>query len=165
MDLFWVLLVNVILLVDASRNVPFAYQNELQKHCSSTKYTSLCVQTLREFRHESLQGLDFVSFLVNKTISDSNMLVPPLSSPMGSSELVSLGDSAYTLPSPSVSGTQHNLNTVSLTIINIFSLSYTNSNCTREGTTKTYDSVLLYHFNLSFIFSIKYYFQIIGMTF
>ncbi|KAL1189070.1 putative pectinesterase/pectinesterase inhibitor 54 [Cardamine amara subsp. amara] len=98
MALFWVLLVNALLLVDASRNVPFAYQNELQKQCSSTKYTSLCVQTLREFRHDqSLQGLEFVSFLVNKTISDSNMLVRPLSSTMGSSKLV------YTLPSPSVS--------------------------------------------------------------
>lgn len=106
--LFGVLLVNTLLLVDASRNMPFAYQNQLQKHCSSTKYTSLCVQTLREFRHdESLRGLDFVSFLVNKTISDSDMLIiPPLSSSTGSSKLVSLEDSTYTLPSASVSGIQ-----------------------------------------------------------
>ncbi|KAG7609923.1 Pectinesterase inhibitor domain [Arabidopsis suecica] len=104
MVLFWVLLVNALLIVDASsRNMPFAYQNEMQRHCSSTKYTSLCVQNLREFRHGSLDGLDFVSFLVNKTISDSNLLIPPLSSSMGSSKLVSLEDSTYTLPSPSVS--------------------------------------------------------------
>ncbi|EFH50277.1 pectinesterase family protein [Arabidopsis lyrata subsp. lyrata] len=104
MVFFWVLLVNALLIVNASsRNLPFAYQNELQRHCSSTKYTSLCVQNLREFRHGSLDGLDFVSVLVNKTISDSNLLIPPLSSSMGSSELVSLEDSTYTLPSPSVS--------------------------------------------------------------
>ncbi|XP_023637007.1 probable pectinesterase/pectinesterase inhibitor 54 [Capsella rubella] len=104
MALFWVLLVNALLLVDASsRDMPFAYQNDLQRHCSSTTYTSLCVQNLREFRHGSLQGLDFVSFLVNKTISHSNMLTPPLSSSMSSSELVSLEVSDDTLPSTSVS--------------------------------------------------------------
>ncbi|CAL9231054.1 unnamed protein product [Arabidopsis halleri] len=104
MVLFWVLLVNALLIVNASlRNLPFTYQNEMQRHCSSTKYTSLCVQNLREFRHGSLQGRDFVSFLVNKTISDSNMLIPPLPSSMGSSELVSLEDSTHMFLSPSVS--------------------------------------------------------------
>lgn len=99
---FWVLLVNALLLVDASsRNMPFAYQNQLQRHCGFTTYTSLCVQNLREFR--PLQGLDFVSFLVNKTISDSNMLTSPLSSSMSSSKLVSLEVSNDTLPSNSVS--------------------------------------------------------------
>uniref|UniRef100_A0A1J3J589 Pectinesterase n=1 Tax=Noccaea caerulescens TaxID=107243 RepID=A0A1J3J589_NOCCA len=101
--LFGVLLVNAVLLVDASRNMPFAYQNQLQRQCSSTKYTSLCVQTLREFQHGSLQGLDFVSFLVNKTILDSNIPIPPLSSSTDSSEFVSLEDSTHTLPSASVS--------------------------------------------------------------
>lgn len=115
--LFGVLLVNTLLLVDASRNMPFAYQNQLQRQCSSTKYTSLCVQTLREFQHGSFQGLDFVSFLVNKTILDSNMPINrPPSSSMASSEFVSLEDSTYSSPSASVSGTQRNPNysTVSL---------------------------------------------------
>ncbi|XP_024011491.1 probable pectinesterase/pectinesterase inhibitor 54 [Eutrema salsugineum] len=103
MALFGVLLVNALLLVDASRNMPFAYQSQLQRHCSTTKYTSLCVQTLQEFGHGSLQGLDFVSFLVNRTISDSDLLIPPLSSSMGSSKLVSLEDSTYNLPSASIS--------------------------------------------------------------
>ena len=109
MVLFGLLLVSALLPVDASGRMPFTYQNQLQRHCSSTEYTSLCVQTLREFQHGSLHGLDFVSFLVNKTISDSSNLIPPLSSSMGSYEVVSLDDSTNTLPSPSVAGTQHNL--------------------------------------------------------
>ncbi|CAN6848862.1 unnamed protein product [Brassica oleracea var. botrytis] len=102
MVLFGLLLVSALLAVDASGRMPFTYQNQLQRHCSSTEYTSLCVQTLREFQHGSLHGLDFVSFLVNKTISDSSNLIPPLSSSMGSYEVVSLDDSTNTLPSPSV---------------------------------------------------------------
>ncbi|CAH8362334.1 unnamed protein product [Eruca vesicaria subsp. sativa] len=102
MVLFGLLLVKALLLVDASGRMPFTYQNQLQRHCSSTQYTSLCFQNLQEFRHGSLHGLDFVSFLVNKTISDSSNLIPPLSSSMGSYEVVSLDDSTNTLPSPLV---------------------------------------------------------------
>ncbi|CDY67251.1 BnaC02g44290D [Brassica napus] len=102
MVLFGLLLVNALLPVDASGRMPFTYQNQLQRHCSSTEYTSLCVQTLREFRHESTTSLDFVSFLVNKTISGSSNLIPPLSSSMASYEVISLDDSTNTLPSPSV---------------------------------------------------------------
>ncbi|KAG5408814.1 hypothetical protein IGI04_005133 [Brassica rapa subsp. trilocularis] len=102
MVLFGLLLVNALLPVDSSGRMPFTYQNQLQRHCSSTEYTSLCVQTLREFRHGSTTSLDFVSFLVNKTISGSSNLIPPLSSSMASYEVISLDDSTNTLPSPSV---------------------------------------------------------------
>lgn len=109
MVLFGLLLVNALLPVDASGRMPFTYQNQFQRHCSSTQYNSLCVQNLREFRQgSSLQGLHFVSFLVNKTISASSNIIHPLSSSMGSYEIVSLDDSTNTLPLPLVAGTQHN---------------------------------------------------------
>lgn len=108
MVLFGLLLVNALLPVDTSGRMPFTYRNQLQRLCSSTEYTSLCVQTLREFRHGSPTSLDFVSFLVNKTMSGSSNLIPPLSSSMASYEVISLDDSTNTLPSPSVAGTQQN---------------------------------------------------------